>query len=71
MNEKVISFKSEVIKTVYIMVCAASALAGYILGLLMANRIADVKIAEMRSQMGLDIETGEEIDNEDNELFKE
>lgn len=52
-----------------VIVCAGSALIGYILGLLMANRIADMKIAEMRSEMGLDVETGEEIPTGTDELY--
>lgn len=54
-----------------VIICAGSALVGYILGLLMANRIAEMKIAEMRSQMGLDIETGEEIASGTDELYHE
>lgn len=52
-----------------VILCIVSALIGYILGLLMANRIADMKIAEMRSEMGLDIETGEEISTGTDELY--
>lgn len=55
---------------IIVVLCAGCALVGYILGLLMADRIVMHKIAEMRSQMGLDIDTGEEI-NGNNDLFKE
>ena len=52
-----------------VILCIGSALIGYILGLLMANRIADMKIAEMRLEMGLDVETGEEIPTGTDELY--
>lgn len=57
-----------------VLICAGCALVGYLLGLIMADRIAEHKIAEMRAQMGLDVDTGEEIDSKDkvfDELFKE
>lgn len=52
-----------------VMLCVSSALIGYCIGMLMADRIADHKIAEMRMQMGLDIDTGQPIDDED-DLYK-
>ena len=55
---------------IIVLLCAGSALIGYILGLLMAERIAQGKIAEMRSQMGLDIETGEDLCSKEDELLK-
>ena len=53
-----------------VLLCAGCALVGYIIGLLMADRIATHKIAEMRMQMGLDINTGEEL-NDDINMNKE
>ena len=41
-----------------VLLCAGSALAGYIIGLLMADRIAVKRIEELRLQAGLDAETG-------------
>lgn len=44
----------------FIIVCASCALVGYLLGLSMAERIADHMIAEMRLEAGLDIYNGED-----------
>ena len=47
----------------FCIICAIAALGGYVIGLLMADRIAEHKIQQMRLSMGLDIETGEEYDD--------
>lgn len=56
---------------IYVLICIACALMGLGLGLMCADRIAEQKIQEMRMQMGLDIHTGEPIDDAIDELYKE
>ena len=55
---------------IFVIFCAGSALLGFCIGLLLADRIAEQKIAEMRMQLGLDAEDGTPINSEDY-FFKE
>lgn len=66
-----INYERTVIEMIVVVFCAGSALLGFCIGLLLADRIADQRIMEMRMQLGLDAETGEEIGSEEDELFKE
>ena len=56
---------------IYVLFCAGSALVGFCIGVLLADRIAEKKLQEIRLQMGLDINTGEEIGGSEEELFKD
>lgn len=47
-----------------VLICSACALGGFLLGILMADRIADHKIAEMRLEAGLDIHPKKEEEND-------
>lgn len=53
-----------------VILCAASALLGFSIGVSMADRIADNKIKITRMEMGLDIETGQPIETKEDELYK-
>ena len=52
-----------------VFLCGGCALAGYIIGLLMADRIAVKRIEELRLQAGLDAETG--LPDTEDDLFEE
>ena len=52
-----------------VLLCAGCALGGYIIGLLMADRIAVKRIEELRLQAGLDAETG--LPDTEDDLFEE
>ncbi|MBO7474103.1 MAG: hypothetical protein J6U00_08920 [Ruminococcus sp.] len=65
-----INYERTVIEMIFVILCAGSALLGFIMGFLFADRIADQKIAEMRLEAGLDINTGQVIGSDDDELFK-
>ncbi len=56
---------------IIVVFCAGAALAGFGLGLLMADKIADNKIQEMRMEAGLDAFTGEEIRYDEEDLWKD
>lgn len=56
---------------IIVVFCAGAALAGFCLGLLMADKIADNKIQEMRMEAGLDAFTGEEIRYDEEDLWKD
>ena len=51
-----------------VFLCASCAFVGYILGLLMADRIAVKRIEELRIQAGLDAETG--LPETEDDLFE-
>ena len=53
-----------------VILCAASALLGFSIGMSMADRIADNKIKVARMEMGLDAETGQPIETEEDKLYK-
>ena len=71
MEQKIrINYERTVIEMIFVIFCAGSALLGFCIGLLLADRIAEQKIAEMRMQLGLDAEDGTPINSED-DFFKE
>lgn len=51
-----------------VFLCGGCALVGYIIGLLMADRIAVKRIEELRLQAGLDAETG--LPDTDDDLYE-
>lgn len=59
----------------YVIICTACALGGFLIGLSLAGRIAEHKIAELRLEAGLDIHPKNEDEDDPlddwEKLFKE
>lgn len=48
----------------FVIICWACAMLGFLIGLLLAGRIAEHKIAEMRLEAGLDIQPTKEDESD-------